>query len=86
MRRRPQVARAARAAWGVPADRVFTNYQDLLALKDVDLVEILTPHHLHYQHTLDAAAAGKHISLQKPMAIKVSPGRRDDRRCQSRRV
>ena len=35
-------------------------------------VEILTPHHLHYRHTLDAAAAGKHISLQKPKAISVA--------------
>jgi predicted dehydrogenase len=43
-----------------------------LALKEVDLVEILTPHHLHYQHTLDAARAGKHISLQKPMALNVA--------------
>jgi predicted dehydrogenase len=60
------------AAWGVPSDRVFTDYHDLLARPDVDLVEILLPHHLHYQATLDAAAAGKHISLQKPMALTVA--------------
>lgn len=59
-------------AWGVPQDRIFANYHDLLALPDVDLVEILLPHHLHYQATLDAAAAGKHISLQKPMALSVT--------------
>jgi predicted dehydrogenase len=58
--------------WGVPKERVFTDYHDLLALKEVDLVEILLPHHLHYQATLDAAAAGKHISLQKPMALTVA--------------
>ncbi len=57
--------------WGVPEERIFTDYHDLLALSDVDLVEILLPHHLHYQSTLDAAAAGKHISLQKPMALTV---------------
>jgi len=60
------------AAWGVPKERVFTDYHDLLALKEVDLVEILLPHHLHYQATLDAAVAGKHISLQKPMALTVA--------------
>ena len=59
-------------AWGVPEDRIFTDYHDLLALPDVDLVEILLPHHLHYQATLDSAAAGKHISLQKPMALTVA--------------
>jgi predicted dehydrogenase len=60
------------AAWGIPANRVFTDYHDLLALPDVDLVEILLPHHLHRPATLDTAAAGKHISLQKPMALSVA--------------
>jgi predicted dehydrogenase len=59
-------------AWGVPEEHVFTDYHDLLALPEVDLVEILLPHHLHYQATLDAVSAGKHISLQKPMALNVA--------------
>jgi predicted dehydrogenase len=67
----PEIAHARAAAWGISEARVFTDYHDLLALKDIDLVEILTPHHLHCQHTLDAAAAGKHISLQKPMAVSI---------------
>lgn len=67
-----EIARQRGRAWGLPENRIFSNYQDLLALKDVDLVEILLPHHLHYQATLDAAAAGKHISLQKPMALTVA--------------
>ena len=57
------IARSRAAAWGVPEGRIFTDYHDLLALKDLDLVEILLPHHLHRQAALDAAAAGKHISL-----------------------
>jgi predicted dehydrogenase len=68
----PQLAQSRGAQWGVASDRIFTNYHDLLALPDVDLVEILLPHHLHRQATLDAAAAGKHISLQKPMALTVA--------------
>ncbi|MBZ0304468.1 MAG: Gfo/Idh/MocA family oxidoreductase, partial [Anaerolineae bacterium] len=67
-----EIAQERGRAWGVPEDRVFANYQDLLALADVELVEILLHHHLHYQATLDAAAAGKHISLQKPMALTVA--------------
>ncbi|MBK8030730.1 MAG: Gfo/Idh/MocA family oxidoreductase [Chloroflexi bacterium] len=58
--------------WGVADDHIFTDYHDLLALPDVDLVEILLPHHLHYQAALDAAAAKKHISLQKPMALTLA--------------
>ncbi len=66
------IARERGAKWGVPEDRIFSDYADLLALEDVDLVEILLPHHLHRSATLDAAAAGKHISLQKPMALSVA--------------
>lgn len=66
-----EIARSRAAAWGVPEDRVFSSHLDLLGIEDIDLVEILTPHHLHYQHTLDAVAAGKHISLQKAMAINI---------------
>jgi len=37
--------------------------------KEVDVVELLTPHHLHCSMTIRAAQAGKHISVQKPMAL-----------------
>mgnify|MGYP001818076821 FL=1 len=67
-----ELAQQRGQAWGVPEDRILTDYHDLLALPEVDVAEILLPHHLHYQATLDAAAAGKHISLQKPMALSVS--------------
>jgi predicted dehydrogenase len=35
-------------------------------------VELLTPHHLHYPMSVQAAQAGKHISVQKPMALSAS--------------
>ena len=64
-------ARPRAAAWNVSPARVFTNHHDLLALPDLDLVEILLPHHLHHPVTLDALAAGKHVSVQKPMALSL---------------
>ena len=67
-----EIARRRAAQWGVDPARVFANYHDMLALDDIDLVEILLPHHLHYQATLDAAAAGKHVSVQKPMALNLA--------------
>ena len=60
------------AEWNVPSNRVFTNHQELLSLPDLDLVEILLPHHLHHPVTLDALAAGKHVSVQKPMALSLA--------------
>jgi predicted dehydrogenase len=62
-------ARARKKAreWGV--EKVYTDYLRLLEDKNVDLVELLTPHHLHCPMSVQAAQAGKHISVQKPMAL-----------------
>lgn len=53
--------------WGV--DKVYGDYRQVLDDKEIDLVELLTPHHLHCPMTVQAAEAGKHVSVQKPMAL-----------------
>jgi len=45
----------------------YQDYRELLASKDIDYVLIGTPEHWHYQITMDAADAGKHIYCEKPM-------------------
>ncbi len=67
-----EIARHQAAAWGVPDNRVFDNWDALLAVDEVDLVEVLLPHHLHKPATLAAIAAGKNVSVQKPMAHSVA--------------
>lgn len=57
--------RRRQAEWGVP--HIFTDYRQMLADPEIDLVEILTPHHCHCCMAADAARAGKHVSVQKPM-------------------
>jgi predicted dehydrogenase len=57
-------------AWG--AEKVYQDYSKLLADKDIDLVELLVPHHLHAEMTIAACCAGKHVSVQKPMATCVA--------------
>jgi predicted dehydrogenase len=57
-------------AWGV--EKVYSDYQQVLEDKTVDLVELLTPHHLHCPMSVQAAQAGKHISVQKPMALSAN--------------
>ena len=55
------------AEWGLEEVRFFDDPDELLARNDVDLVEILLPHHLHLPVALKAIEAGKIVSLQKPM-------------------
>lgn len=62
--------RAAQLGLSESAD-VYTDYRELLARDDVDVVEILVPHHLHYEMTVAALDAKKHVSLQKPMTISL---------------
>lgn len=63
-------ARAKAKAWGV--DKVYKDYQKLLADPEVELVELLVPHHLHAEMTVAACEASKHVSVQKPMALTVA--------------
>jgi predicted dehydrogenase len=62
-------ARKAAREWGV--ERVYTDYAQLLADREIDLVELLVPHSLHAEMTVQACEAGKHVSVQKPMAMNV---------------
>jgi len=66
-----QAARRA-ASWGFPKARIYADHRALLDDTAVDVVDILLPHHLHHPVALDAIAAGKHVSLQKPMTHTVS--------------
>ncbi len=43
----------------------------LAARSDVDAIYIATPHHLHAVHASVAAAHGKHIVVEKPMALTI---------------
>lgn len=48
-------------------------YQKILASKEVDAIVIATPPYFHPMHLEAAVAAGKHVYLEKPVAIDV-PG------------
>lgn len=63
-------AKKKASEWGV--EKVYSDYKQVLEDKDIDVVELLTPHHLHCPMTIQAAEAGKHISVQKPMALSAA--------------
>jgi len=49
----------------------FTDFHDLVACDEVDAVAVVTPDHLHREPAVAACQAGKHVLLEKPMALTV---------------
>ena len=56
--------------WNI--NEAHDDYRRLLDDPNVDAVEVITPHHLHAEMTIDALQAGKHVSVQKPMALNLT--------------
>ncbi len=52
--------------------QTFSDYSDLLARDDIDLVSVATPPGLHYPITRAAIVAGKHVVCEKPLALAVN--------------
>src|SRR5438067_7950184 len=48
--------------------QAYTSSDEVLKNQDVHLIMVALPNFLHEQATLDAASAGKHVFLEKPMA------------------
>ncbi|MFX1284979.1 MAG: Gfo/Idh/MocA family protein [Promethearchaeota archaeon] len=61
-------AREKAVEWSIPKERVYSDFSRMLKNDQIDAVELLVPHQLHAPLTIEAAEAGKHISVQKPMA------------------
>ncbi len=51
--------------------RVYTDYGELLKQTDIDVIVILTPNGMHGDMAIEAAKAGKHIIIEKPIDIKL---------------
>lgn len=52
----------------------YTHYQDLLENPDVDMVDIIVPHVLHYEIAKAALLKGKHVLVEKPITVKSEQG------------
>jgi len=50
----------------------YTDYKEVLKQNNIDVVHICTPHYLHAPMAIEAMRAGKHVFIEKPMAISVS--------------
>lgn len=48
---------------------IFTDYNEVLKIEELDAVLVLTPNISHSYISIDAMKAGKHVMCEKPMAI-----------------
>jgi predicted dehydrogenase len=60
--------------FGVPHH--FTDFRKLLELDELDMVVLGIPNDLHCEFALNAAAAGKHVVLEKPMCLNMAEAER----------
>ncbi|NKB70212.1 MAG: hypothetical protein GKR89_24335 [Candidatus Latescibacteria bacterium] len=51
--------------------KTYTDFADVLADATIDAVSLCSPHPFHCQQALQAAQAGKHVLVEKPMAMDV---------------
>ena len=61
--------------YGVSNAKVFTDYRELLAEKDIEVVHVLTPNDSHAKISIAALEAGKHVMCEKPMAKTAAEAR-----------
>jgi predicted dehydrogenase len=71
--RRQEPLQTAADRWGWA--ECSTDWQAVIRRDDIDLVDIATPQHVHCEMAVAAAEAGKHILLEKPMALNAAEAR-----------
>lgn len=64
----------------------YKDYKELLKSKNIDIVNICTPTYLHADMTVAAAEFGKHVIVEKPMALSLKDADRMIEACERSRV
>jgi len=67
---RSQSARQAAAA-AYPQARVYADYGQMLAGEELDVVSVVLPSDLHFKVGRDVLESGRHLLIEKPMALRV---------------
>ncbi|MBA2356605.1 MAG: Gfo/Idh/MocA family oxidoreductase [Acidobacteria bacterium] len=66
---------ALQAQYGTPL-KVYQDYAQMLADPEIDAIDICTPHPFHAEQAIAAAQAGKHLIIEKPIALTWDEARR----------
>ena len=69
-------AQKAAKQFGVEGAKVYTDYKELLADPEIEVVHVCTPNRAHADISVDALHAGKHVMCEKPMAKTAADAKR----------
>ena len=69
---------------GIPHS--FTDHRKLLAMDEIDMVVMGVPNNVHCQVTVDAAAEGKHVVMEKPLCMNLAEADRMIDACRKAKV
>lgn len=69
----PEKAETWKKKYAIPDANIYNykNFDDIVRNKDIDLVYVVLPNGMHKEFTIRSAEAGKHVIVEKPMAISV---------------
>ncbi len=69
----PEKAETWKKKYAIPDENIYDydNFDDIARNKDIDLVYVVLPNGMHKEFTIRSAKAGKHVIVEKPMAISV---------------
>lgn len=65
----PETLRYKGDLYGIPENRRFLDYNDLIACSEVDAVSNVTPNNVHLEVMLAVLRAGKPLMTEKPMTL-----------------
>jgi len=76
------------AEYGIPAGSIYNyeNFDQIAKNPNVDAVYVALPNSMHAEYTIRAAAAGKHVLCEKPMALNVAEAERMITACKVAKV
>lgn len=84
----PAKAEKWKQQYNIPEKNIY-NYQNFDAIasnKDIDVVYIVLPNAMHKEYTIRTAKAGKHVIVEKPMAINADDCREMIKACKDANV
>lgn len=70
--------------WAIPHH--FSTAAEMLEMKELDIVYVATPHNHHFPDGLQVLRAGKHVLIEKPLALNAQEGKALQQEAEARKL